>query len=79
MAMAIPGLDFPVRTMNEQFGPLVLCDFSSALDSIRLSVENFGCFLGTRTTNGPAVFVGHYMLVALGSHLTSFHSGTIAA
>ena len=63
--MGVATSDGPVPPVDEQFGSLVPSDFPSPVDRLLLGVVDRRWFRPTRRLDGPALIVGHDMLILL--------------
>lgn len=62
--MAVLGLDLTIATVNQQLCALILGNFTSPVDGVRLAVEELGRARGTGTLDSPPVFARDHMLIA---------------
>lgn len=70
MAVAVPGLDFSVLTVDEQLRALVLSDLATALHGVSLPIKSLGRALRTRSPDSPSLRMRDNVLVSLRCHGT---------
>ena len=78
VAVAVLVLNPAILAMDHQLRLLILRDLPGPIYSVLLAVKDLRITLGSSSPDGPAIFTGHYMLIAF-AHIEAPCCSVIAA